>query len=273
MTLLKVLLDATKAVKELVQENLDKASDYTGNQNRYGDKTLVLDIKAEEEIIRIIRESGVTFNFLTEEQGYFELSDSPEYLAIIDPIDGSSNLERNIQLCSSGICIVPFSESLTTDDAEISVVASIFSRETFVAVKGKGVTKNGKQVQTSKLKQLKDAIISYDTNQLWNREFTNSSNRVLRAVKDIRRTASNLLDLCWTASGSLEAMVDMRGVLPIVHLSGTHMVFEAGGYVIDNNGNRLCLPIDIDSRMVFIAAADERLATAIYEIFMGKKRK
>ena len=68
-------------------------------------------------------------------------------------------------------------------------------------------------------------------------------------------------------------MVDMRGVLPIVHLSGTHMVFEAGGYVIDNNGNRLCLPIDIDSRMVFIAAADERLATAIYEIFMGKKRK
>ena len=272
MTLLKVLLDATKAVKELVWENLDRATDYTGNKNRYGDRTLVLDIEAEEEIIRIIRESGVAFNFLTEEQGYLKLSDTPEYLAIIDPIDGSSNLERNIQLCSSGICIVPFAESLTTDDAEISVVDSIFSRETFVAVKGRGVTKNGKQVQTSKLKQLNDAIISYDTNQFWDGEFAASSNRVLSAVKDIRRTASNLLDLCWTASGSLEAMVDMRGILPIVHVSGTHMVFEAGGYVIDSNGNRLSLPIDIDSRMVFIAASDERLATAIYEKYIGKKR-
>ncbi len=270
MTLLKVLLDATKAAKELILTNLDRATDHTGNQNRYGDQTLVLDIKAEEEIIRILKESGVSFNFLTEEQGYLELSDNPDYLAIIDPIDGSSNLERDIPLCSSGISLIPFSKSLTTDDVEMSIIDSIFTKETYVAIRGKGVTRNGKRVKPSTTERISDAIISYDTNRSWDKEFTASSNRILDAVKDIRRTASNLLDLCWTASGSLEAMIDMRGVLPIVHLSGTHMVFEAGGYVVDQFGKRLCLPIDIDSRMVFIAAASQEIADLLYSIYKGK---
>ncbi len=270
MSLLKVLLDATNAAKEIVLDNLDTVKDHTGNKNRYGDQTLVLDIKAEKEIIRILNESGTSFNFLTEEQGYLELCKEPEYLAIIDPIDGSSNLEREIPLCSSGISLIHYSKILNTDDAEMSIIDSVFTKETYIAVRGKGVTRNGRRVKPSKSTKIEDAIISYDTNRFWDEEFTSASNRILSIVKDIRRTASNLLDLCWTASGALEAMIDMRGKLSIVHLCGTHMVFEAGGYVIDQSGNRLCLPIDIDSRMVFIAASSEKLANALYSVYTGK---
>ncbi|TFG34390.1 inositol monophosphatase [Candidatus Thorarchaeota archaeon] len=269
MTLLKVLLDATKAARDYVANNLEMATDHTGEKNRYGDQTLVLDAKAEDEIIRILNESGISFNFLTEERGFVTSTSLPDYLAIIDPIDGSSNIERSIPLCTAGVSIVPFSENMTTDDIDISVIDSLFTKETYVAIKGKGVTRNGRDVRVSKPIDIKDAIISYDTNRPWNREFTNSSIRVLDAVKDIRRTASNLLDLCWTASGALDAMIDMRGKLPIVHVCGTHMVFEAGGHVIDMAGNRLCLPLEIDTRMNFIAASGKELASSLYRIFKG----
>ena len=118
MTLLKVLLDATKAAKEYVGENLDRAQEFTGEKNRYGDQTLVLDINTEDEIIRVLNESGISFGFLTEEQGFVRSSSTPEYLAIVDPIDGSSNIKRNIPLCTAGISIMPYKESMTTDDAE-----------------------------------------------------------------------------------------------------------------------------------------------------------
>ena len=257
MTLLKVLLDATKAAKEYVGENLD------------GDQTLVLDINTEDEIIRVLNESGISFGFLTEEQGFVRSSSTPEYLAIVDPIDGSSNIKRNIPLCTAGISIMPYKESMTTDDAEISVIDSFFTNETYVAIKGKGVTRNGKKVEVSKSSPIEETIVSYDTNRSWTKEFTKSSVRILDTVKDIRRTASNLLDLCWTASGSLDAMIDMRGILPIIHVSGTHMVSEAGGYVVDASGNRLCLPIDIDTRMSFIAASNKDLAVSLYRVFIS----
>lgn len=269
MTLVKVLLDATKAAREYVLNNLDTATTLTGQQNRYGDQTLVLDVKAEDEIIKVLNESSIPFCFLTEEQGFIELDSNPEYLAIIDPIDGSSNLERRIPLCTTGISIIPYRESMTTDDAKISVIDSLFTKETYVAHKGKGVTRNGKKIRVSNATGIKDAIVSYDSKRTWDREFAEASIRIINAVKDIRRTASNLLDLCWTASGSLDAMIDMRGVLPIVHVCGTHMVFEAGGYIINVSGDRLNLPIEIDSRMSFIAASNKGLATSLLRNFKG----
>ena len=88
-------------------------------------------------------------------------------------------------------------------------------------------------------------------------------------VLDIRRTASNLLDLCWTAEGSLDAMIDLRGTLPIVHISGTHMVNEAGGFVLEENGTRFNLPINSAERMSFIAAGTEELARQFLSLFKG----
>ena len=45
------------------------------------------------------------------------------------------------------------------------------------------------------------------------------------------------------------------------------MVEEAGGTVLDGNGNRLVLPIDINQRMSFIAAGTADLAHRLLDIF------
>jgi myo-inositol-1(or 4)-monophosphatase len=267
MTLVSDLMKAIKTARRVVHENLSSASELTGSTNPFGDKTLVLDIRAEDAIIEALHESSVSMAILSEERGLISGQEKPEYLIVVDPVDGSANLERGIPLCSVGVAAIPYSDSMTTDDTEISIIDSFFTEETYTAVRGKGVKRNGMSVKVANPTSLDDAIISYDTKKRWDERFSGSTVRVLSAVRDMRRSASNLLDLCWVASGSLDAMVDLRDILPIVHVSGTHMVFEAGGFVVDQKGNRLNLPIKLEQRMSFVAASNENTARGILNVF------
>lgn len=269
MTTLKALKDAVSAAKISILENLDQSAEHTGDVNPYGDKTLLLDVMAEDEIIAVLQSSDIDFAILSEEKGFIKTGKKPEYLALVDPIDGSANLKRGIPLVSVGIAIVPYKDIMTSDDAEISIIDSVFSDETYIAIKGEGVTRNGNRVKVSEPVKLENAIISYDTKRTFDSSFVESSVRTIKAVHDTRRTASNLLDLCWTASGFLDGMVDMRNMLPIIHLCGTHMVFEAGGYVINPQGKRFSTSLDPDVMMNFVAASNENLARKILNEFQG----
>lgn len=270
MTALKTLKDAISEAKTYILDNLEHATEQTGNVNPYGDKTLILDLKAEDAILKVLQSSDISFDILTEERGLIKTSAKPEYLAFVDPIDGSANLKRGIPLLTIGIAIVPYNDVMSSDDTEISIIDSVFTEETYIAIKGDGVTRNGKNVRVSKPIELKDAIISYDTKKTFDSEFVKSSVRTIGAVHDIRRTATNLLDLCWTAAGFLDGMVDLRNMLPIIHLSGIHMVFEAGGFVIDHNGNRYRSSLQPDEMINFVAASNEELARQILHVFQGK---
>ncbi|TFG99438.1 inositol monophosphatase family protein [Candidatus Thorarchaeota archaeon] len=272
MTALKILKDAVSAAKTCVLDNLDQASQYTGDVNPYGDKTLLLDVKAEEEIINVLQSSDISFDILSEEKGLLKTARKPEYLALVDPIDGSANLKRGIPLVSIGISIVPYRDTMSSDDAEISVIESVFTNETYIAIKGEGVTRNSKRVHVAAPIELDNAIISYDTKRTFDSSFVDSSVRTIKSVYDIRRSASNLLDLCWTAAGFLDGMVDVRNLLPIIHLCGTHMVFEAGGYVIGMDENRFTSSLEPDMMMNFVAASNEELARQILNRYLGKSK-
>ncbi len=54
----------------------------------YGDETLIADRIAEETIIEILS-SRSKLSFLSEERGF--VNNQSDYVAIIDPLDGSSN--------------------------------------------------------------------------------------------------------------------------------------------------------------------------------------
>lgn len=267
MTLVSDIMKAVKAARRVVHENLSLASELTGNTNPFGDKTLVLDARAEDTIIETLQESSTSVAILSEERGLIAGQERPEYLLVADPVDGSANLERGIPLCSVGVSAIPYSDSVMTDDTEISIIDSFFTEETYTAVRGEGVKRNGRSVKVADPTSLDDAIISYDTKKRWDERFSDSTIRVLSGVRDMRRSASNLLDLCWVASGSLDAMVDLRDILPIVHVCGTHMVSEAGGFVVDQMDNRLNLPIKLEQKMSFVAASNEKTARGILSLF------
>jgi len=272
MTVVSILKHALESAREVTLENLARSSESTGSLNPFGDATLVVDSMSEDEIIRVLHESGTRFSIMTEEKGIVGGEGPPEFLAVVDPIDGSANFERGLPLCCGGISAIPFSQDMDTDDIEVSVISSYFTKETFVATSGKGVKRNGKTARVSSPRNASDCVISYDTKASWVGRFVSGSLGVLAHVKDMRRVGSNLLDLCWTASGVLDAMVDLRGILPIVHISGTHMVSEAGGFVLSADGNRSVLPVSMETRMSFVAASSKGLACELLGLFDAGER-
>ncbi len=267
MTLLRTVQHATEAARTHIIDNIEKRREKTGTTNQYGDQTLVLDLDTENLVMDVLGTADTDFAFLTEEQGLITGDRSPEYLAIIDPIDGSVNLERGVPLCSVGIAVLPYGDIMTSDDIEVSVIASVFTDEVYVAERGHGVMLNGRRVRPSDTKDPTEAIVSYDTHRNMSGEFGQRSLSVLAGVGDIRRTGTNLLDLCWTAAGKLDAMVDLRDILAVIHVSGTHMVSEAGGHVIDGHGNRFVVPIEAGRRMSYVAASNRGLAERLLDLF------
>ncbi|MFW9844171.1 MAG: inositol monophosphatase family protein [Candidatus Thorarchaeota archaeon] len=269
MTLLKTLKEAISVARTCILENLDQVSELTGEVNPYGDKTLLLDTKTEDMISDVLLSADVSFDILSEEKGLQRSAKKSEYLAIIDPIDGSTNLKRGIPLVTVGVSVVPYQEVMSSDDIEISIIDSIFTNEIFTAVKDEGVSKNGKKVRVSNPIELKDAIISYNTRGTFDSSFLESSLRTIGSVHDIRRTASPLLDLCWTAAGHIDGVVDIRNMLPVIHISGVHMVSEAGGFVMNPNGKRYTSLLNPEEMMNFVAASSEDLARQILIAFQG----
>ncbi|MEM2141954.1 MAG: inositol monophosphatase family protein [Candidatus Thorarchaeota archaeon] len=272
MTLERDIEDAVSAAKKVLLNTLDLREERAGSRNPYGDESLVLDLMAEREIIEILGSSDNEFAVLTEEGGLMRLGSRPEYLAIVDPIDGSTNLSRGIPLCSVGIAVAPYQAGLTDSAIVLSRIESVFTDDIFEALSGRGVTRNGEPVHVARPKPIGESIVSYDTKCRWDDSFASASAAVLSSVRDMRRTGSNLLDLCLTAAGALDAMIDLRNILPIVHVSGTHMVREAGGVVLDERCNNMILPLELPQRMSFVAASSVELATAILgEFHRGQK--
>ncbi|MFW9848433.1 MAG: inositol monophosphatase family protein [Candidatus Thorarchaeota archaeon] len=269
MALKKDLYKAVKIAKQTVLENLELSKIRTGSENPFGDKTRLLDKLTEDNVVESLQTSGITYTFLTEERGIIQPDGQPEYLVILDPIDGSFNLSRGIPIVAVGISAAPYSEIMTTDDVEISIIDSFFTDETFIAENGKGATRNGKPINPNRVRENPEMIISYNTKNMLEEDVGCKSLHTLMSVNDMRRTGCPLLDLCWTATGALDAMIDFRDKLPIIHVSGTHMVSSAGGYVLDLNGSRFCQSFDMYKRMSFIAARDENLARALHNTFMN----
>ena len=59
-------------------------------KNTYGDTSLVGDIEAEKAIIDTFRDANIPLRIISEEHGQVDLSENPQYLAVLDGLDGTN---------------------------------------------------------------------------------------------------------------------------------------------------------------------------------------
>ena len=66
--------------------------------------TMQFDREAEDLIIAGLTASGYGFEVVTEEQPVLSTSEEPAYRIVVDPVDGSTNVEHGIlcSLCCAG---------------------------------------------------------------------------------------------------------------------------------------------------------------------------
>src|SRR5579872_7569885 len=68
--------------------------------------TMQFDREAEDIIISGLIESGHGFEVITEERPPFSTSQNPPYRIVIDPVDGSTNVQRGIMTASVALAVL-----------------------------------------------------------------------------------------------------------------------------------------------------------------------
>lgn len=145
---------------------------------------------------------------------------------IIDPIDGTTNFVYGID----AFCV---SIGLEDDRGPLAgCVHDPIRNQTFTAIRGGGAELDGRRISASAIDDLGQALVgtgfSYRSDQRqWQAAVVS---RLLPQVRDIRRIGSAALDLCWVASGRLDAHVE-RGLAPWDHAAAALVAEEAGAAI------------------------------------------
>jgi myo-inositol-1(or 4)-monophosphatase len=151
---------------------------------------------------------------------------------VFDPIDGTTNFAHHLPI---------FCASLALEIDGVAEVAAIYDpnrRELFTAGRGEGAALNGRPIRVSGTAALIDAVLvtgfPYDVHRRVE-EIVGLFGSFVGRARAVRRLGSAALDLCYVASGRLDASweVDLK---PWDIAAGALIVAEAGGQVTGLGG-------------------------------------
>lgn len=237
------LLEVLGAAAEAVAAALASLEDWSLAGTRAGQYWS--DLTADPVIVERLLDAGL--GVLSEESGVHE-PDRP-LLAVVDPVDGSTNASRGIPWYATSSCVL---------DGEGPLVALVVNQATgtrYEAVRGRGARRDGRPIAPSRASQLRRSVIGlsgYPARHLDWCQF-----RALGAVA---------LDLCAVAEGALDGFVDCVDVPhggPWDYLGGLLVCREAGAVACDAAGRELVVREAAEWRSPVAAGTPELLAALL----------
>lgn len=250
--LLKVAVEASHVGGEILLSWRDRI---TAREKSPRDLVTEADIASQAAIRRVLLGAYPDHAFIGEEDHAFAATDSPagdaalsDYRWIVDPLDGTANYVHGLQSFAVSIGLQYQGQIVA------GVVYDPILRESFTATRGGGAFLNGKRIATSGCQALNQAMVaasfapavprgSYEITQFI---------EVLHACQSVRRLGSAALNLCYVASGRLDAYWT-SAVKSWDVAAGILMVAEAGGAISNMRGG----PFDVENPELIVAASTE----------------
>jgi fructose-1,6-bisphosphatase/inositol monophosphatase family enzyme len=236
LSLLEVLFEASNAARTA----LDGLEDWGPNGERPGQYRL--DVVADAAAVAVLSESGIPV--LSEESGR---TDGPlPLLAVLDPIDGSTNAYRGIPMYSTSICV------FDGEGPRVGTVVNHCSGQRYHAVRGSGAWRDDDTISPSKCDSPSDSVIGLSGMLTGDLEYW-----------QYRTFGCASLEFCAVAEGSLDAYVLGHGISlrPWDYLAGLLICVEAGASVSELGGHDPWIRSDDPRRP--IAAGTHHLLQAI----------
>ena len=201
-----------------------------GRKSSRTDMVSDADRDAEAAIEKILLSDRPDDGLLAEEGAHSEGSSGRRW--VVDPLDGTTNYLYGFPA---------WAVSIGLEDARgglAGVVLDPLRDELFSAARGEGARLNGEPLEVSGCERLDSALVATGFGYAADRRASQAATlqRVLPAVRDIRRAGAAALDLCMVAAGRLDGYYE-RGLQPWDWAAGSLIVREAGGTVIDLGGD------------------------------------
>lgn len=230
---LTTLLEPVKAVANKAAEFIRKERETFSNEKieikGLNDLVSYVDKGAERLIVDELSKLGIEAGFIVEENS---ASGTKDYNWIVDPLDGTTNFIHGIPCYAVSIALEYKGEIL------IGVVHEVSRNECFYAMKNMGAFLNGKPIQVSANRILKDSLIAtgFPIHNFKRQEnYLNMLRELMHQTHGIRRIGAAAADLCYLACGRVDAFYEYN-LSPWDVAAGALIVKEAGGTVTDFKG-------------------------------------
>ncbi|HEV8309607.1 MAG TPA: inositol monophosphatase family protein, partial [Methylomirabilota bacterium] len=187
----------------------------------------------------------------------------PAFTLIVDPVDGSENFRRGLELTAFSVAVVPSDAPLAPAHVVAGLVGHVFTGTHFVARRGSGAFSGGQRLHTSPAARLAEALVAVDC-AFPRPGFAGRVARLLEDAFDVRSLGSSVASQMGVAAGALDAYVDVRGVLtPENFMAGSLVIEEAGGVVSDPRGRPLPSFQAMTDTFLLVASATPALHEAV----------
>lgn len=199
-----------------------------------------LDLAADAAALAVLHAAGL--GTLSEESGRHH--DDRPLVAVVDPVDGSTNAHRGLPWYATSVCV------LDGDGPLAAAVVNLASGARFWAVRGGGAFGDAGRLIPSGATRLEDSIVA----------LSGQPPRPL-GTWQTRALGACALDLCAVASGALDGYVDASRPAahgPWDYLGGLLICREAGAAAVDAGGADLVV-IEHRARRSPVAAASAPL--------------
>ncbi|NVM30416.1 MAG: hypothetical protein HWN65_16335 [Candidatus Helarchaeota archaeon] len=199
------------------------------------------DIEVNNIIIDYLTQSiKIPMRIISEESEEVVIGEKePELTFVIDPVDGSVNVNRGLNIFSFGIAILQGTEQLSVNFVIASMVGNLLTNEYYVARKGCGSYCNNEAIHASKRTDPKTFMFNFELSHLIKKDFPQFFD-IIPEIHQVRSLGSAITALSLVARGGIDAHIDIRNRLTIENiLPASLLILEAGGIITDSRGNEL----------------------------------
>jgi len=263
-SVIKSLAEAFK-----VHESLGASGEELLEKNQFGETALRVDIESEKAILNYLRELNFPIKVVSEEHGVTEIGNNPQYLGVLDGLDGSSvyKKERGTGRYSTMFGIFKTADP-TYDDYMASGIMEHSTGRLFIASKNAGayIILDGESTPIHS-----DARTELDPNMTINIDeyFDLNIKTFTEKLKGFKTQCLKASSAHYMSVANGEAGLALectrKGNLEIAIAYG--LIKEAGGVIVDMNGNSIgdkkYLEFGQKGKQPIVTAANNELAQAL----------
>ena len=247
----EALLAVCHRVVDAVDAALGTVADWRPGGDRAGQ--YAIDLVADRAALDVLEQAGL--GVISEESGVHR-PDAP-LVAVVDPVDGSTNASRGIPWYATSICV------LDDEGPRVSVVGNLATGERYHAMRGGGAWSAEGALVPSGCDVLRQAVVG----------IAGMPARHLGWAQ-FRAFGAAALELCDVAGGRLDAFVmGEHSALSSWDYLGAMLVCTESGAVVGELHGRDLVTRDPAARRSVVAAATPQLLDELFEAADAARRR
>lgn len=223
---------AAKAAGRIIRSHYKKGQRLSFKED--GEVVTNVDILAEKAIFSVLKKAFPDYAYYSEEAG--KDRKQSDYMWVIDPLDGTANYSIRNPFFNTSMALAYRGMPI------LGVVYSPVQDELFYAEKGAYM--NGKRIHVSGKSELSRSVMGFchgsGSPQVLHRAVDYYSKLKLYATRSTRQFGSAALELCYVASGRIEAF-EMSDLNAYDVAAGAIIAMQAGAMVTDFEGRPFTL--------------------------------